>query len=184
MASEALLAHVLRSFAGRSLEREKGTAHVREILEHFEVLCLSPDDGSSEPFVYLSLGANEATRDEPTGVELVLLSAKKSPVHRDTLSTAAYYHCFYGLDVGKSLKVARGWLPDSTCDRLLVTSSGPLAPDLEWCEMGERRVRFLWLFPITRDEEQYLKEHGHDAFVAKLGEAGPDYLDPYRASVI
>lgn len=78
------------------------------------------------------------------------------------------------------MRVGRGWLPDSPCTRLLL--SHPHKDALEWCEVGERKVRFLRLIPITPDEEQLLREHGPSELERRL--EGADLLDPARRSVV
>ena len=58
---------------------------------------------------------------------------------------------------GKTLRIGWGWLPDATCQRMLVADAGVAA-----CG-GAPRVSFFRLVPITVDEEKFLKEQGQAA---------------------
>ena len=173
----SLTAHVARAFADAPLREVEATSHVREALPGFKLLAIDTPGG---PTSYVTLGAWTATRDEPEGLEFVLRSRREHPLLVDALSTAAYYHSFYGLDEGSVLKVGRGWLPDASGTRLLVLPPTFL-PELERAEVGGRRVRFLWLFPITPDEQDFLEKRGLPALLERL--AAVDPLDPGRASV-
>lgn len=182
---DRLRSHVRAAFAGRDCEEVPGTDHVREAIAELAILRVRPT-APSEPWVYVSIGAWEATKDDGAGdgFEFAILSPVESRTHIDTLSTAAYFHSFYGLAPGRTLKVARGWLPDSMLDRVLVSLPTPLPPALELCDAGGRAVRFLWLRPITRDEERFSKEHGVPALERTLEERRVDPLARDRDSVV
>ena len=53
-------------------------------------------------------------------------------------------------------------------------------PPVEWAEIDDERIRFLWLIPITELERDYKTEHGHEALEALLKERGIDFTDPSR----
>jgi hypothetical protein len=126
-------------------------------LAAFEVIHVA-----GAPHVYITRGAAEHGRD------FALLSPKADAWLVDVLTSVAYYQSFYGLEIGQTYKFARGWLPGSMLNRLLV-SSQELAP-------GVAR-----LLPITEDEEKHAKRHGAPALEALL--AGVDALAVDRASV-
>jgi hypothetical protein len=54
---------------------------------------------------------------------------------------------------------------------------------LEWLETGSRKIRFLWLIPITRNEVEFKKARGLEALEATFEECAFNYLDPMRDSV-
>ena len=94
------------------LEEMPATAHAREVLPELAIVSAVPS--GERPWLYATLGASEATRDEPTGLEFFLLSPSEERTHRDTLSSVAYFNSFYGLEAGRTFKVGRGWFPDAT----------------------------------------------------------------------
>src|SRR5262245_52072820 len=103
---QAIREHVARAFAGQTIEDVPATAHAREAIPSLGLLRVKAD-----PAVYVTVGAWEATRDDPESMEFFVAGPIHDAAHQETLSTAAYYHSFYGLDVGRTLKVARGWIP-------------------------------------------------------------------------
>jgi hypothetical protein len=127
-------------------------------LASFEVIHVA-----SAPHVYFTRGAAEH------GIEFALLAPKADAWLVDVLTSVAYYQSFYGLEVGQSYKFARGWLPGSMLNRLLV-STQELAP-------GVAR-----LLPITEDEEKHAKRHGAPVLEALLAKV--DALAVDRASVV
>ena len=46
------------------------------------------------------------------------------------------------------------------------------------------RCNFRWVIPITAEERAYAAERGLDALEQRFEEAGLEYWDPHRASVI
>jgi hypothetical protein len=171
---DEILAHLGRAFPGRAIDELPGTAHVRGELPEFSIARIAPARG--EPWVYASVGAWSANQQDAEASEFLIQSPIESPWHIDTLSTAGYFHSFYGLPRGKTLRIGWGWLPDATCQRMLVADAGVAA-----CE-GAPRVSFFRLVPITVDEEKFLKEQGQAALEARLARA--NLLDKKRASVV
>lgn len=132
-------------------------------LEKFEVVHVEPAD-ASQPHVYLTLGAAEH------GHEFVLLAPRAEDAWLvDVLTSVAYFQSFYGLEVGQTYKFARGWLPGSMLNRLLLHSK----PEVDG---------FVRLVPITEDEEKHAKKHGAPALEERL--ARVDALAVDRSSVV
>ena len=168
----ALREQVEKLWPGRDREEARGTRQIREVVPGFEVARLAPAT-PGEPWLYVTLGVSLASPDDPTGLELVLPSPRENPRHVETLSSCGYFHSFYGLDLGKTMRVAHGWFLDSPCDRLVLAFEHAMA------EVAGRPVRFVRLVPITRDEETVLRESGLPALLTRL--EGIDVLDPLRS---
>ena len=45
-------------------------------------------------------------------------------------------------------------------------------------------MHFRWVIPITGEERAYAAEHGLEALEQRFEEAGLEYWDPHRGSVI
>ncbi|MEZ0231092.1 MAG: hypothetical protein ACAI25_20925 [Planctomycetota bacterium] len=128
-------------------------------LAKFEVVHVAPS--GDEPHVYVTQGASEH------GHEFLLYTPKSDPWFIDVLTSVSYYQSFYGLELGQTYKFARGWLPGSQLNRLLLHS--------------ERVGDFVRLVPITEDEEKLVKSQGAPALEARL--QGADLLAVDRAPV-
>jgi hypothetical protein len=177
---DELRAHIAQAFPGRDVEEAAWDRKpLAEVIPGFKVLVLAPA-AAGEPWLYVSLGAWEATRDEATGLEVVLAAPKKDEKHVEALATAAYFHAFYGLEAGKTMKWGRWWV-ESTCDRVVALAPTPF-PTLGPCELPGRRVDFLWLVPITPEEDAHLKKVGCADLEARL--LGTRYTNFLRGSVV
>jgi transposase len=51
-------------------------------------------------------------------------------------------------------------------------------------QVSGKLVRCLWVVPITRVERKFKKSHGLEALERMFQEAGFNYLDPQRKSVV
>jgi len=119
-------------------------------------------------------------------IEIHLFSPEKSEKHVELLTALAHYHRT-GVQVrcGDTVNFGRPWLPGGTCEYGLLSLPYLDGPDLEWLHLSkECSVRFLWLVPITPEELAFKIEHGVEALEARLEQAGVDYLDPQRSSVV
>jgi len=57
-------------------------------------------------------------------------------------------------------------------------------PALEWLELPEKKIRFLWLIRIAPAEAEFRKRHGLKELEARMEAMNFDYLDPKRQSVV
>ncbi len=80
----------------------------------------------------------------------------------------------------------RPWIDGSSCSYGLVSLPYLDGPSLEeFHSSGNARlIRFLWLIPITAAERDFKKRNGLEALQQRFEEAGFNYLDPARASVV
>jgi len=118
-------------------------------------------------------------------LELHIFSPVESNSHVELLTGIAHYHLTGAyLDVGHTVNFGREWLPKSACDHGLISLPYLDGPKLEWLQLGENRVRFLWLIPITKHELEFKKAHGLKALEDRFEKRQVNYIDPQRQSVV
>ncbi len=159
---------------------------INEILPNFSVIRISPKS-SDEPWVYLTQGAWEVNSNREYRSEFFIMCPYENPRHVETLAMLASFHADpkHHFGIGSSIDIGRGWLEESDCDHLLVSLPYPFGPDLEICKPdNDITVKYLWLLPITRIEDEYLKQRGLEALEQKFDKAELDFLDSCRSSVI
>lgn len=140
----------------------------------------------TDPWVYATVGAWEATAGDHQYTEFFLLSPSEDPRHVELLAMVASMHADgrYRLDVGSTVSIGRAWMDDSRATYLLVSLPYPYGPTLEWCEIGEHRVRYLWLVPVTEPEAVLVRQRGIGALEDLLELSGANVVAPNRPSVI
>lgn len=148
----------------------------------FGVLVVAPTE-NRKMWTYATCGMSDQGDAEP--LELHLFSPVQSELHVELLTVAAHYHLTGSyLNLGHTVNFGRPWLPESSCDHGLISLPYLDGPSLEWMDNGERKIRFLWLIPITANEVAYKKQHGLDALESRFEAINFDYLDPTRRSVV
>lgn len=153
-------------------------------LPDFHIAKVRPDapDGM---WIFASIGAWAATREEPTSLEFVAVARSEAAAVMEQLAFAAYYHAGAPenrLGVGHTVPIGQGWVPGSPLDHILVSLPYPW-PALEHCPVTDRHVQVVWLLPIHEVERNFKQIHGVDA-LEQLFEAAPiDYLDPFRSPI-
>jgi hypothetical protein len=126
-----------------------------------------------------------SSQADATLIELHLFSRLKTDSLIEQLTAIAHFHVTGDyLDIGHTVNFGRPWVQNSACDSGLLSPPYLDGPNLEWLELPRRRIRCLWLIPITPAERNYKKKHGLDALETKFEEAKFDYLDPLRRSVV
>jgi hypothetical protein len=151
-------------------------------LPGFRVRRIAPLE-QSQPWIYASIGACEATEVERK--EFYLVAPQESPWHVETLAMVANFHADprYRLSPGHVLDIGRPWVEGSTCDHLLVSLPYLHGPRLEHCETPAGHVQVLWLVPITAAEARLARERGVDALEDLLEQHEVDVLVPSRPSI-
>jgi hypothetical protein len=118
-------------------------------------------------------------------IELHLFSPEESEGLVELLTAVAHYHLTGEyLDLGHTVNLGRPWLPGSACDRAYVSLPYLDGPRLEWMEAQSRKVRFLWLVPITERELQMIRENGVEALEKRFETTNFNVLDPRRSGVV
>ena len=118
------------------------------------------------------------------GSEFVLVTPFKTLRAVELLAMVVYFHGVQELSVGDTVSVGEPWLPGSSCGHLLVSNPYLLADELWRLPLPGRTVHFRWVIPITAKERAYATERGLDALEQRFEEAGLEYWDPHRASVV
>jgi hypothetical protein len=131
-----------------------------------------------------SLPAEGAAATSTHGSEFVLVTPFKTLRAVELLAMVVYFHGVQELSVGDIVSVGEPWLPGSSCGHLLVSSPYLLADELWTLPLPGRTVHFRWVIPITATERAYATERGLDALEQRFEEAGLEYWDPHRASVV
>jgi hypothetical protein len=153
-------------------------------LPRFRVRRIAPAN-RRDPWVYVTVGAWEATADDAHGTEFLLLSPSEDARHVELLSMVANFHADarYRLTVGSTTNIGRPWMDGSAADHLLVSLPYPYGPALELCQLRERHVRFLWLVPITAAEADLVRSQGLEALERLLEQSKVDVISPKRRSL-
>jgi hypothetical protein len=153
---------------------------------HVRVLRVDPETRGGL-WLHVSSGASvpaEGSPPGPHGSEFVLVTPFKTLRAVELLAMVVYFHGVQELNVGDTVSVGEPWLPGSGCGHLLVSHPYLLADELWKLALPGRTVNFRWVIPITAAERGYAAERGLDALEQRFEEAGLEYWDPHRASVI
>jgi len=154
---------------------------VEQLPREFCVLIFAPRE-HRKMWTYATCGMSQQGDAPP--LELHLFSPVRAEAHVELLTVIAHFHLTGAyLDVGHTVNFGRPWLPKSQCDHGLISLPYLYGPKLEWLELPERHIRFLWLIPITAGELRLKKDQGLEALERRLEERQFNYLDPMRSSV-
>ncbi len=158
-----------------SLKFERGPVHL--LPTDFSVLEFSPTE-IRKCWTYATCGMSSPMEETP--IEFFILSpTQMRDQFLELLYAAAHYHInTAAVNLWHTVNFGRPWFPGSKCSFGYVMGAG--GPPVEWAQIDDERIRFLWLIPITELERDYKAEHGHEAFEALLKERGIDFTDPSR----
>jgi hypothetical protein len=180
-----LRAHIDAEFSDRTKELFVWTyGPTAKTLPRLRVCRVAPG-AADDPWVYVTIGAWEATAGKEDGQEFILLTPSIDARHVETLAVASFYHCApeHRLQLGRVFDAGRSWIEGSKCDHFLVSRPYPLPPAFESCLAGRTLVRFVWLLPITKSEAEFCRRNGVEALESLFEAHAIDVIDPFRASV-
>lgn len=179
----ALEEHVRRYFAGRDIEVfTRSAGPILQQNPHFRVLRVAPAT-RADVWLYVSIGGWAATPDE-SGLEFLVCTAAPEDRAVELLAMTVFYNRGGRLDLGHTMPIGEPWLPDASCDNLLVCLPYPFGPDLQTCHVGDRHVEFLWLLPITEAERSFKVVEGVEALESRFEDAAIEFWKVDRASVV
>jgi hypothetical protein len=155
---------------------------INELTFNFSILEFPPN-AQRAMWTYATCGMSNQGDARP--LELHLFSPIQHIEHIELLTAIAHYHLTGNyLDLGHTGNFGRPWMFNSKCDHGLISLPYLDGPALEWLETERRRVRFLWLIPITKEECLYKKEHGLEKLEILFEKETFNYLDIDRKGVI
>ena len=183
----AIEAHAAKQWPGSKATIEHWTkGPIAQVMPDFRILVLAPSV-AGKPWVYITAGASDISVGGNYGLEFFLFSKSFERQHVELLSLVTYMHrdSHHHLSVGHTMNLGRPWEERSECDRLLVSLPYILGPNFEYLHVAEmKHIRFLWIIPITPEEESYRHHKGLEALEAAFEEASLQYVDPRRNSVV
>jgi hypothetical protein len=181
----AIEAHLRHGFPGQRVVVQGWRTDAMSA-PHVRVLRVDPESRGGL-WLHVSSGASLPTEGSAAGAhgsEFVLVTPFKTLRAVELLAMVVYFHGVQALSVGDIVSVGEPWLPGSTCGHLLVSNPYLLADELWKLPLPGRTVHFRWVIPITATERAYATERGLDALEQRFEEAGLEYWDPHRASVV
>jgi hypothetical protein len=123
--------------------------------------------------------------EEERGLELHMFAHERNDGLAELLTVMAHYHRTGTLlKVGDTVNFGRPWWDGSIAQHGLISLPYLDGPLLEWLPIGDRRIQFLWVIPVTEKEIQYKKQYGLENLEQALERKRVDYLDPKRTSVV
>jgi hypothetical protein len=174
--------HYERCWGPKSELAESKKGLVWQLPPGFGVLVFHPNE-RRKMWTYATCGMSQQSDAIP--LELHLFSPVQTDLHVELLTAVAHYHVTGEyLDLGHTVNFGRGWLPGSKCDHGLTSLPYLDGPSLEWFEGAKRKIRFLWLIPITPSELKFKKAHGSEALESRFDSSKFNYLDRLRESVV
>ena len=184
-AQSAIEAHLRHGFPGQRVVVQGWRTDAMSA-PHVRVLRVDPESRGGL-WLHVSSGASlpaEGSAGSTQGSEFVLVTPFKTLRAVELLAMVVYFHGVQELSVGDIVSVGEPWLPGSSCGYLLVSNPYLLADELWRLRLPGRTVHFRWVIPITAKERAYATERGLDALEQRFEEAGLEYWDPHRASVV
>jgi hypothetical protein len=181
----AIEAHLRHGFPGQRVVVQGWRTDAMSA-PHVRVLRVDPETRGGL-WLHVSSGASLPTGGSAAGArgsEFVLVTPFKTLRAVELLAMVVYFHGVQALSVGDIVSVGEPWLPGSICGHLLVSNPYLLADELWELPLPGRTVHFRWVIPITAEERAYATERGLDALEQRFEEAGLEYWDPHRASVV
>ena len=161
-----------------------------KFLPNWRVIEIAPSK-AREPWVYISLGTWELTKDElyeagRYGIDFLITSPEQNLIHLKNLAWVAFFHADpkYRLYLGDTMDIGDPWMPNATCDHFLVSYPHPFPDELETIKINDIYVSFWWLVPITAKELEYANSDGVEALETLLEKNRVDSVDIKRKSVV
>jgi len=185
-AQAAIEAHLRHGFPGQRVVVQGWRTDAMSA-PHVRVLRVDPETRGGL-WLHVSSGASVPAPPRPAGPpegsEFVLVTPFKTLRAVELLAMVVYFHGVQALSVGDTVSVGEPWLPGSACGHLLVSDPYLLADELWTLSLADRAVHFRWVIPITAAERAYAARRGLEGLEQRFEEAGLEYWDPHRRSVV
>lgn len=159
-----------------------GAGPEHELPPRFRVLLFAP---SKSRTLWTYATSSMSIPEEPRGLKLHMFTHERDDSIVELLTATAHFQRTGStLDQGHTVNFGRPWRSGSKADHGLLSLPFLDGPFLEWLPILNRRIRFLWLIPLTGDEVQFKKSFGLEALERLLERSGADLMDPNRTSVV
>jgi len=152
---------------------------IMQRLPEFSVYFIVPKDRNY--FIYVSSGISNFLNQE-----FFIISPIETPEHVETLAMLASSCLDFpdSFKLGYSVNIGRPWIEHSRMTRLLISLPYLYGPKFEYMEYFDKKIRFLWLLPITENENIFLKNNCLDELEELFEQNNINYLEIDRNSVI
>lgn len=181
---EALESHVQAYFSGHPVEHRYWTeGPIGTIIPDFRVLELGPGP-RSHLMTYVSIGSWETDHSEAPRLEFLTHVEHPQESVVEQMAMLAYYHATHELGIGHTLPVGRPWLPNATCDCLLLSYPYTLESELWTFESDDLHIKFAWALPITQRERAFHNKFGLENLEQRFEAAGLEYWRLDRDSIV
>ncbi|MEJ0103910.1 MAG: suppressor of fused domain protein [Bacteroidota bacterium] len=165
--NDAVIKHYEKVWGQKGSPKKWEPGPVKNVAPELEILEFAPSS-KRKMWTYATAGMPGIADTNP--LELHLFSPVQTDIHVETLAVIVHFHrTGQKLDIGHTLNIGRPWLPHSKASYGLISLPYLDGPELEWCNVGDRRVRFLWLIPITEAERDYKVKYGGECPGRKNG---------------
>lgn len=181
-----ILEHVQKFWPDSAIVEETwAEGPIQKNVPGFKVLKVKPND-PEQAIVYVTNGCFITEPMQHIRHEFFLIAPTEEPRHVEILTMLVNFHADerYRLDLGSVVNLGDPWLPGSKSDHLLISLPYTYGPDLEWLQLREVCVRFLWALPITAREAAFIELNGVDALEQKFDAVELDYINPVRSSTV
>jgi hypothetical protein len=123
--------------------------------------------------------------DDEKRIELHLFSSKRDEGLIEVLTAIAYYHRNTAkIGLGHTVNFGKPWQDESLCEYGFVSLPYLDGPSLENLENNRSLIKCYWLIPVTENEVDFKSKNGVEELEYKFDEAGLDYINPNRLSLI
>lgn len=184
MDKEDIQLHYERVWNGKGVSKYWYKGPIEKLSPDFCVLEFEPTKSKSM-WRYATCCMSSMSDDSP--IELHMFSSVQDRGLIELLTAVGSYHRNNAkLDLHHTVNFGQPWQKHSLCTYGFISLPYLDGPDLEHAVISgyEREVKFYWLIPVTEAEVNFKQHRGVAELEVKFEQAGFDYLDPNRASVV
>jgi hypothetical protein len=145
-------------------------------------ILVNPPTEERKMWTYATVGMSD-TKDN--AMELHLFSEKENNDIAEILTIIAYYKLTENnLKLDDTVNFGKPWFSNSKCDYGLISLPYLDGPKLENFNLGNKKISFYWLIPITKEERDFRWQYGIEKLEELFESNQFNYLNPYRKSVV
>jgi hypothetical protein len=177
--------HLESFFVGhRVLRREFDEGPIQTVAPGFHVISIAPGT-KTNLWTHVSVGGCLVTKPDHPSIEFAVITEDDDDAYVERLAMTVHYHHTQTLGLGHTFPLGEPWVPGSSLDHALVSRPYPYGPEFERFSVGEgEHGHLFWILPITAAERHYKVRNGLEALEARFEEAGLEYWNVARRSVV